>query len=83
MTGEEVVEKLTAIFHDVMENNMIILTDELTAEDVEEWDSFSHMRLIFSVEKAFEIQFSTAEIGRLDNVGSLISLVRERTDQGA
>lgn len=79
MTGDEIVKKLTPIFHEIMENNRIVLIDALTAEDVEEWDSFSHMRLIILVEKVFDIQFSTAEIGRLDNVGSLISLLQERT----
>ena len=78
MNREDIVAKLTPIFQDVMENDTIALSDELTAEDVDQWDSFSHMRLIFAVEKAFDTRFSTAEIGRLDNVGSLISLLGER-----
>jgi acyl carrier protein len=76
---EEIAAKLTPIFHDVMETDSIVLNENLTAEDVEQWDSFSHMRLIIAVEKAFETRFSTAEIGRLDNVGSLITLLGDKS----
>ena len=47
----------------------------MTADDIDEWDSMSHIRLVLSVEKAFGVKFSSAEIGALKNVGDFIDLI--------
>ena len=47
------------------------LTPELSAKDVDGWDSLTHIRLMLTIEKAFKIKFSTSEIGKLENVGDL------------
>jgi acyl carrier protein len=54
------------------------LSPETTARDVENWDSLSHVRLMLTVEKSFGVKFSAAEIGRLKNVGSLVTLLQDR-----
>jgi acyl carrier protein len=66
---------LTEVFHDVFENDKIVLAPEMTANDVEGWDSLSHSILIAAVELQFNIKFSTRDILRLKNVGDLIRLV--------
>jgi acyl carrier protein len=71
----ELYERLTPIFHDVFDDDDIVLTPELTADDVDEWDSLSHIRLVVAVEKAFSISFTTAEISRLENAGQFAELV--------
>jgi acyl carrier protein len=43
------------------------------------WDSVSHIRLILTVERKFKVKFSTSEIGKLENVGDLVSLIKART----
>jgi len=70
-----VYAQLTNIFHDVLDNDELALTPELTAEDVDEWDSLSHVRLILTIEKAFHVSFSASEVGRLRNVGELAQLI--------
>jgi acyl carrier protein len=69
---------LTDIFHDVFDDESIKVTPELTAKDVDGWDSLTHIRLILTVEKAFKIKFSTSEIGKLENVGDLAKLIKAR-----
>jgi acyl carrier protein len=68
-------EKLTAIFHNVFDDDEIVLTPQLTASDVNGWDSLRHVRLVVSVEKGFGVRFAASEVGRLKNVGDLASLI--------
>jgi acyl carrier protein len=70
---------LTSVFHDVFDDETIVVTPELTAADVDEWDSLRHIRLVAAVEKKFGLSFSAAEIGRLQNVGQLVSLIESKT----
>ncbi len=70
---------LTEVFHEVFDDDSIVVTPELTARDVPEWDSLSHIRLVVTVEKKFSLKFSAAEVGRLKNVGEFMSLIRSKT----
>ena len=79
MEETQIYARLTQIFEDVFDENSIQITPELTAKDVDGWDSLNHIRLILTVEKAFKVKFSTSEIGRLDNVGDLVKLIQLRT----
>ncbi len=72
-------QTLTSVFHDVFDDDTIVVTPELTAADVDEWDSLRHIRLVAAVEKKFGLSFSAAEIGRLQNVGQLVSLIESKT----
>ena len=78
MTTQEIYEHLTDIFHDVFDDDDIELSPETTADDVDEWDSLSHIRLIISVEKAFGISFTSAEITDVANVGEFVSLIERK-----
>ena len=69
MERQEVFEKLTGIFEDVE------LTDATSADDIEEWDSLSHIQLIVAVEKAFKTKFTSLEIMKWKNVGELVDSI--------
>jgi acyl carrier protein len=47
----------------------------MTADDVENWDSLTHINLIVAIEHEFQIKFTTREIAGLQNVGELMDLV--------
>jgi len=76
---DDIYQRLTPIFHEVFEDDAIVLTPELMASDVPDWDSLSHIRLILAVEKAFHITFSAARIANMKTVGDLAELIRDRT----
>lgn len=78
MNNEEILEKLTAIFKDELDNDNLVLTNETTAEDIEEWDSLSHIQLIVAIEKAFKIRFTSSEIQSWNNVGEMISSLESK-----
>jgi acyl carrier protein len=71
LTINEVLEQATDIFKDALDNDDIQLKPETTADDIEEWDSLSHIQLIVALEKHFKIKFTTSEITSYKNVGQL------------
>ena len=75
MTNEEILEKLAGIFHEELDNEEIVLSRDTTADDIEEWDSLSHIQLIVAVEKAFKIRFTSSEIQSWNNVGEMIDCI--------
>jgi acyl carrier protein len=77
MQSSEIYQQLGGIFADVFDDE-IELKPEMTADDVDGWDSLTHIRLIISVEKAFKIKFSTAEVGKLKNVGEFVDLITSK-----
>jgi acyl carrier protein len=76
----EIIEALTGIFREVFDNPSLILRDDLTAADVENWDSLNHIDLIVAVERKFKIKFTTREVTSLKNVGELADLSLKKLD---
>ena len=80
---DEIYHRLSAIFHDVFEDDSITVTPDLTAPDVPGWDSLSHIRLILEVQRAFDIKFAAAQTANLKNVGELDELIHAKTAAAA
>ncbi len=78
MQQQDIYEQLTAIFHDVFDDDTIVLNPGLTAAEVPEWDSFNHINLIVSVEARFGIKFQTAELESMQTVGHLADLIQSK-----
>jgi acyl carrier protein len=76
MDEPQIYQRLTEIFQDVFDEDSIEVTPKLSADDVDGWDSLTHIRLILTIEKAFKIKFSTTEIGKLENVGDLVAVIQ-------
>jgi len=72
-------ERLTRIFRDVFEDDSITVRDDMTSGDIEEWDSLSHINLLYAIEKEFGIVFTIGEAGgALRNVGELRALIEKK-----
>ena len=72
-------EKLSKIFHDVFIDSTIVIREEMSAEDIENWDSLTHMLMISEVEKEFGIKIKLRELNKLNTVGNLIDLIESKT----
>jgi acyl carrier protein len=68
-------ERLTSVFRRVFGDESICLRPEMAADDIEGWDSLTHINLIHAVEQEFKIRFTMSEVARLKNVGDLDALI--------
>jgi len=75
MERDDILAKVQEVFRDELAVEDLVLTDETTADDVEEWDSLSHVQLVVALEKAFGIKFTSREILSWDNVGDLVDCI--------
>ena len=75
MNPSGILPKLTPIFHEVFDDEDIVLSEKTTAKDVSGWDSLAHIRLLLTIERRFHVKFSAAEISRLKSVGDLAALI--------
>lgn len=78
MERNEIYSKLNEIFCDVLDLDEVELTDESKADDIEEWDSLSHIQLIVAIEKEFKIKFTSLEIMKWKNVGEMVDSMIEK-----
>lgn len=73
-----ITENLTQVFREVFDDDTLVLTDEMTADDVDAWDSLSHVNLMIAIEIAFGIEFKQNEIQSFANVGELRQSIEEK-----
>lgn len=75
MDKNQILEEVQEIFREVLDNEEIELANETTADDIEEWDSLTHIQLIVAIEKHFKIKFTSKEILSWQNVGEMIDCI--------
>lgn len=78
MERKIIFEKLNEIFIDILDLDECELTEDTSADDIEEWDSLSHIQLIVAIEKAFKIKFTSLEIMKWANVGEMVNSMEEK-----
>ncbi|MDY0101606.1 MAG: acyl carrier protein [Lentimicrobium sp.] len=71
MEKDQVLSQLQEIFRDTLDDEEIVLNFETTANDVEGWDSLTHIHLVVSIEKHFKLRFTAKEIQGWKNIGEL------------
>lgn len=80
MTEADVLKELTEVFHDVFDDDSIVLSPEMTASDIEGWDSQTHVMLTVAAEQRFGIKFRTAELESLRNVGHFAQVISSKLE---
>lgn len=78
MENNEVSGKLRQIIVSVLKHERFEMRDDLTAADVDGWDSLTHMIIITEIEEAFDIKFKLKELNKLKNMGTLIELIQSK-----
>lgn len=64
-------EELNSVFCRVFDDDGIRITPETTANDIDGWDSLSHINLVVAVERHFKVKFKSSEILKWKNVGQM------------
>jgi acyl carrier protein len=72
------MDTLNDIFRQVFDDPSIVLKRETTADDIDEWDSLSHINLVIAVETKFNIRFALGELQALKNVGEMADLIEKK-----
>jgi acyl carrier protein len=78
MSLDDIYQQLSGILRDVFDDDSLVARPDLTASQVDGWDSLSHLRLMFSVERSFGVDIAASEIFSLKNVGELASLIQSK-----
>ena len=75
MERQEILNKLQTVYRDILDDEKIVLTEETTAEDIEEWDSITHVQIVAEIQKVFDVKFSAKEILLWESVGDIIDAI--------
>jgi len=75
---DAVYERLTQILQELFDDDALVAQPDLTADQVDGWDSFAQLRLIHAVEKTFGVEFAASQISTLQNVGELADLISSK-----
>ena len=71
--------QLQEVFRDVFDQPALSIRPEMTAADVEDWDSLTHINLIVATERAFHLKFTTNEVHGMKNVGEFVRLIAHKS----
>jgi acyl carrier protein len=74
------METLTGIMRQVFEDDSLVARDNMTAADVEKWDSLSHIDLIVTIERTFRVKLTTREVTSLKNIGEVADIIQKKLD---
>lgn len=72
------LDELTPVFRQVFDDSSIVITRNSTADDIDDWDSLTHMNLVIAVELGFKIKFALGELQSLKNVGDMLDLINKK-----
>lgn len=78
MDRQEILKQVQEIFRDILDDEEILLEDSTTADDVEGWDSLTHIQLIVAIEKQFKIKFTSKEILSWRNIGEMLDSIASK-----
>lgn len=78
MKKKEILEKLTVIFRTSFNDSELVLNDEMSAKDVDDWDSLTHMLMISEIESQFGIRFKLKELNQLKTVGDMATILEDK-----
>ena len=80
MEKSEALIIVNSVFTDILDDDGIVLNYDTTANDVEDWDSLTHIQLVVAIEKKFKIRFTSHEIQSWNNVGEMLNSVLKKVN---
>jgi acyl carrier protein len=75
-----VMDQLSAVLREVFQEDDLEIDADMTAADIDEWDSIMHINLILAVEEHFDVRFRSYEVAQLRSVGELHDLIVEKRE---
>lgn len=78
MDRQIIMEQIQNIFRDVFDDEELIVADSTSSDDIEEWDSLSHIQLVVAIEKAFGLKLTSKEILSWEDVGEMVDAIHAK-----
>ncbi len=78
MNKNDIIKRLIDVFRDVFDDDSLIIGENTTSADIDDWDSIEHINLIGAVEDEFGMRFKMREVSGMKNVGEMIDIICER-----
>lgn len=78
MERNEILEKVQDIFRDVLDNEELVLEEQMTAQDVEEWTSLSQAQILTAIEQQMGFRFTLKEIMTMKSVGQIVDAIASK-----
>lgn len=73
-----IIERVTPIFREVFDDRSLVVTEQLDASQVPQWDSLAHISLVVALEDEFGIEFTTEELAEMETVGDLLRMLESK-----
>lgn len=80
MERTKIISEVKQILIHILQHERFNMKEELTASDVDGWDSLTHMNIITKIEETFSIRFKLKELNKLKNMGTLIELIQSKSN---
>ncbi len=80
MEKKQILAEVQELFRDVFDDENLVISEDTSAADIDDWDSLSHIRLVVAIEKKFDIKFAFGELQELKNVGEMLELIQEKME---
>ncbi|MEJ6979554.1 acyl carrier protein [Pedobacter sp. P351] len=81
MRRNEILKQVNDIFTETLENDEVVIGEDTTANDVDDWDSLTHIQLVVAIEKHFNIRFTSKEIQSWNNVGEMLDCIEIKENE--
>lgn len=78
MDRNELLSQINTIFKDILDDEEVVVNETSTANDVDDWDSLTHIQLVVAIEKHFKIRFTSKEIQSWKNVGEMLTSIQNK-----
>lgn len=78
LSETKIIERLNGVFAFIFDDDSIRVTRATTSNDIEDWDSLTHVTLIGEVEEEFGFKFTMKEVVGMQDVGEMIDIIAQR-----
>lgn len=83
MNKDQILNEINNIFKDVLDNDEVTVNPKTTSDDIDEWDSLTHIQLIVAIEKKFKLKFSSTEISNWKDVREMIISIENKLNNSS
>lgn len=80
MNRKEMLEKISEVFFDVLDDDSIILNELTSSDDIDDWDSLNHIQLVVEIERKFNVRFTSSEINEWENIGEMMNCILNKNE---